>query len=354
MKKRHLAFLVIALVALILFTWRWTRNHSQAELPRPTVADAAPDNAAPEASKTQSGVSPAALPPTSPLPTKGEQMISILDAHNDKDIEFYGKVIDQQGSVIPDVKVTGSVIFNNGRGSGVQEERTTTDAQGLFSFSGMKGRTFDYHLEKIGYETMPDRDAFDYTELVPKEKRHHPDPKNPVVLKMWKLHGAEPLVHFYDKSFPLPADGSPVRIDLSTGKQVPAGGDIIFRINHAVLPRGAVPDIHFNWHARIDVIEGGFIESNQRLMYLAPETDYAPTQTIDMLAEKAGWDHTVDRNFYVKIRGSLFARLQMHLNANQRGYDPSHVTLRWWLNPKAGSRNLEFDPAKEQTNQVTP
>lgn len=344
MKRRHIAFLVVALVGLMLLTWRWARKHPQGEQPRPTVADVAPSLATPEASKTQSGVLlPVAPPPTSPLPSKGEQMIAILDAHNDKDIEFYGKVIDQQGSAIPDVKVTGSVIYNSGRGSGVQEAHTTTDAEGLFSFTGMKGRTFDYHLEKVGYQTMPEGDAFDYTELVPENKRHHPDPRNPVVLKMWKHQAAEPLVHYERKYFPLPADGTSVRIDLLTGKQVATGGDLVIAVSHVVLPRGATPEPQFDWRAHMEIAGGGLLESRQRLMYLAPEDGYAPRLTLDMLADKPDWTNTVDRNYYLKTRGDLFARMEVHLNANQRGYDPSYAMLQWWLNPKPGSRNLEVD-----------
>lgn len=245
-------------------------------------------------------------------------------------------------------------FYNSGtRGSGVQEAHTATDAEGLFSFTGMKGRTFDYHLEKKDYQTMPEGDAFDYTELVPEAKRHHPDPKNPVVLKMWKLQGAEPLVHFERKYFPLPADGTPVRIDLITGKQVAAGGDLVFALNHVVLPHGATPEPQFDWHARFEVTGGGWLESRQRLMNLAPENGYTPLLTIDMPASKTDWDHTVERSLFLKTRGNLFARLQMHLNVNQRGYDPSYVMLQWWLNPKPDSHNLEFDPSQVTQTEST-
>ncbi len=270
-------------------------------------------------------------------------MRAVLDAYNHKDIEFYGKVIDQYGNPLPDVKVTASVIYNSGEKSGVQEARTTTDAEGVFSFTGMKGRTFDCHLEKMGYQTMPERDAFDYTELVPAEKRHHPDPRNPVVLKMWKLQGTEPLVHFERKYFPLPTDGTPVQIDLSTGKQVATGGDLVLALNHVVLPRGALPEPQFDWRARAEVAGGGLIESNQRLMYRAPEAGYAPALTIDMPAAKPDWANSINRSYYVRTRGNLFGRVEVYLNANQRGYDPSYVMLQWWLNPKPGSHNLEVD-----------
>lgn len=350
MKKRHLVFLVVALVVLVLIAWRWQKSPRQGAQP---LAGAVPSTAT-TAAKPQ-GVASAAVQPlgtSSATPTKEEQMRAVLDAYNQEDIEFFGKVIDQYGSPLPDVKVTASVIYNSGEKSGVQEARTTTDAEGVFSFTGMKGRTFDYHLEKAGYQTMPVRDAFDYTELVPEEKRHHPDPRNPVVLKMWKLQGTEPLVHFERKYFPLPADGTPVQIDLKTGKQVATGGDLVLALNHVVLPRGALPEPQFDWHARAEIAGGGLVESKQRLMYLAPDTGYASTLAIDMPATKPDWANSITRSYYVRTRGNLFGRVEVYLNANQRGYDPSYVMLQWWLNPKLGSRNLEVDTG--QVAQVAP
>ena len=329
MKKRHLVLLVVAFVVLVLIAWRWrsaTRQNAQ------PLAGAIP-SAATVAAKPQAGAPVAVQTPgtSSASPTKEEQMRAVLDAYNHKDIEFYGRVVDQYGSPLPAVKVTASVIYNSGEKSGVQEARTTTDAEGVFSFTGMKGRTFDYHLEKVGYQTMPDRDAFDYTELVPEEKRHHPDPRNPVVLKMWKLQGAEPLVHFERKYFPLPADGTPVQIDLSTGKQVATGGDLILAVNHIVLPRGALPEPQFDWRARAEITGGGLIESKQRLMYLAPENGYVPTLAIDMPVSKTDWANTITRSFYARTRGNLFGRIEIYLNANQRGYDPGEPDgVRLW------------------------
>lgn len=347
MKKRRLVFLVVALMVLVSIAWRWQNIplHDAPPIPR-AVPSAATPIAKPHGVASAAAVQ---MPNTSAAtPTKEEQMRAVLDAYNHKDIEFYGKVVDQYDSPLPGVKVTASVIFNSGEKSGVQEALTTTDADGVFSFTRMKGRTFDYHLEKVGYQTMPDGDAFDYTELVPEEKRHHPDPRNPVVLKMWKLESAEPLVHFERKYFPLPADGTPVQIDLSTGKQVATGGDLILAVSHIVLPRRALPEPQFDWRARAEITGGGLIESKQRLMYLAPENGYVPTLAIDMPVSKTDWANTITRSFYARTRGNLFGRIEVYLNANQRGYDPSYVMLQWWLNPKPGSRNLQVE-----TNQLT-
>jgi len=278
------------------------------------------------------------------LKPKNELMREALSSLNHKDIEFYGKVVDQSGVPIPNVNVTGSVIYNSGFASGVDIRHTTTDAAGLFSFKGMKGRTFDYHLEKPGYETMPEGDAFDYTELVPEERRHHPDPRRPVLLKMWKLQGAEPLIHS-GKSFDLPPDGTPVRIDLRARKQVQTGGDLVFTLKHEVWPQGTIHH-PYDWRATIEAVDGGLLEDKSRVKNLAPEEGYVRNLVFEESASQRPHHGGVDTECYLKLRGNTFGKLTIHLNPSP-GSQPSYVGLGWWLNPKPGSRNLEYDPAKQ-------
>ncbi|MEO6993558.1 MAG: carboxypeptidase-like regulatory domain-containing protein [Lacunisphaera sp.] len=348
MKTRR--WVLIAAVAILLGLLLWRSRDKRLSAADAATPAAAPVQSSSDVSKKETvSAEPAAAPANTPIPPqppgKREQMREILSKFNDKEIEFYGKVVDQTGTPIPNVNVTGSVIYNNGVSSGVQEKHTVTDAAGLFSFSGMRGRTFDYHLEKTGYETMPEGDAFDYTELVPEAKRHHPDPKNPVVLKMWKLQGAEPMIHM-GKDFKIPPDGTPIRIDLTTGKRVTQGGDLIITLRHEILAPGAEPKRGFDWNAQIAASEGGIVETTQRLMYLAPEKGYTPALAVDMPANKSGWQPGVDSNFYLQSRGQIYSRVMMHLNANPDQERGSYLSLTWWLNPKPGSRNLEFDPAK--------
>lgn len=349
MKTRYWVLIAVVAILLGLLLW-WSRDDKrQAASDATTPAAATRQSSSDISKKATVSAEPAAAPANASLPPqppgKREQMREILSKFNDKEIEFYGKVIDQFGAPIPNVDVYGSVIYNNGVSSGVQKKQTVTDAEGLFSFSGMKGRTFDCGLRKPGYETMPEGDAWDYTELVPAGKRHHPDPKNPVILKMWKLQGAEPMIHL-KKAFKIPPDGTPVRIDLTTGKIVEQGGDLVVTLRHETLAPGALPLRGFDWNAQIAANAGGIVESTQRLMYLAPESGYASVLAVDMPANKSGWQPNVDSAFYLQSRGQIYSRVAMHLNANPNQERGSYLSLHWWLNPKPGSRNLEFDPAK--------
>lgn len=276
--------------------------------------------------------------------SKRDTLREVLRSSNDQKIDFYGQVIDQFGVVIPDVKVTGSVIYNNGITSGVTEKHTLTDAEGVFQFKGMKGRTFDYHLEKDGYKTMPDHDAFDYTTLIAEEKRHHPDSSRPVILRMWKLQGAEAL--FYkDESFNLTTDGTPIRIDLQAGRVVNTGGDLLISVKHPRSAAGTRLD-KYAWHAELTAVDGGMIESTERItnMLLAPASGYSSSLSIDVSDASDEWKQHVEKNIYLKSRERVYSRVYVDIQTSS-DQPNSYVRLKWWSNP-SGSGNLEYDPAK--------
>lgn len=340
--KRHRVIVVLMLViaAMLAVLWFWQKS----EQPSPTPFAQTMPTPLPAASTTAPVPSPTSEPDYAKLKPKKELMREALSLLNHKDIEFYGKVVDQSGAPLGGAEVNGQVIYNSGVTSGVTKPKTVTDAGGLFSFKGMKGRTLDFNIVKPGYEFMPEGDAFDYTELVPEERRHHPDPRNPVLLKMWKLQGAEPLIHA-GKTFEVPSNGTPVRIDLKTRKQVQAGGDLIITLNHEVWPQGT-PHRPFNWNATIQVIDGGLVEDKSRIMNMAPEDGYSPELAFGEHADQLPQLGGVDTKCYLRLPGNVFGKMTIHIGPSP-GSPPSLVDLGWWLNPKPGSRNLEYDPTKK-------
>jgi hypothetical protein len=273
-------------------------------------------------------------------------MADLLSAVNHKPIEFYGKVVDQFGVPVPAVDVYASVIYNSGLSAGVEKTQAKTDSAGLFAINGMKGRTLGIGLEKEGYEYGGDHGPFQFTEMVAESERYHPDPKNPAVFVMFKLQGAEPMLYFERRAFRLLPDGTPVRIDLATGKKVSNGGDLIVTLKQPVAQSGQQL-LHYAWTAQI--MAPGLQESMTKLMYLAPEDGYAAVLTYGEKGDERVQSNQVTKSIYVKTSDGRFARVRMDLNSETNTDFPSTVGLTWWLNPKPGSRNLEFDPAKAIT-----
>jgi hypothetical protein len=165
---------------------------------------------------------------------------------------------------------------------------------------------------------------------------------------MWKLQGPEPLITFNRRTFDVPSDGKPIRIDLNTGKRVDQGGDLIISLKHQVWPRGTV-ERHHDWKVTIGAVDGGVVETKQRVMNLAPEDGYLPELLYQETADQQPWIGGVNVNLYVKSRGKLFSKVQMEVHPTPSD-PPSYVALRWWVNP-SGSRNLEYDPNQRITAQ---
>ncbi|HTB79776.1 MAG TPA: hypothetical protein VK717_02695 [Opitutaceae bacterium] len=350
MKKRYLILIaaIIALLALLLWLWKTPsqpagqNSSASSEKNIPTPASGTPGSATTTSNATTTVPT---APPSQPM-SKGEKIALILNQLNTKNIEFYGKVIDQDRHPLADVSVYATAIYHSAVSEGENKTETKTDAQGLFSFHDMKGRTLGIGLDKAGYEYGGDKGPFQYTDLVSKEEHFHPDANSPVIFVMYKLRGAEPMIHG-EKYFKLPHDGTPIRIDLLTGKQVENGGDILIAMKHDVWPNGIIPvQRKFNWSANIAPINGGVVESTQRLMYLAPEDGYIPALTFNYNSDTPGWTSGVDESFYLKTRNNIYSRVSIQLRAVAKVPSRTGISVEWWLNP-SGSRNLEYDSKDE-------
>ncbi|MFA5262617.1 MAG: carboxypeptidase-like regulatory domain-containing protein [Opitutaceae bacterium] len=338
MKNRHWIILTLLLLLLTLVFFWWRSRQPKSSEPQTTPPSSSPTLKP----KEQAAPAPATTVVT---PAKREQMGNLLGGLNHKNIEFYGKVVDQAGMPLPDVAVYASVLYNTGLTSGMAKCETKSDTRGFFSISGMKGRTLGLSLVKPGYEYDGEKGPFHFTELVSEKDRYMPDLKNPVILTMWKLQGAEPMVQFSDLDWRLSVDGPALRIDLATGKRVSTGGDVVIEVNHPLAEPGKWLQ-RYPWSATVAAPEGGLTESTSRQMYQAPESGYTKAFTYQETGKEEAYMGQFDKQFYVKTRNGTYARLKLHLSTQTNPGYPSYIVATWWLNPKPGSRNLEFDPAK--------
>jgi hypothetical protein len=335
--KRVSLVLVVGICVVAVSTTAWW-----ATTRRPAVSVTA-ENVAPLPQSTP----PAITSPLSKYLTqrKAEVVQETLSTLNQQPIEFYGQVIDQYNSPVSGAMVHGQVIYNTGPASGILKQETMTDNTGAFEFKGLQGRTFDLNIVKPGYQFMPEGDGFDYSKLVSEQRRHHPDPAKPVVFKMWKLQGGVALIS-KTKSFDLPADGTLVRIDLVTGSIAQAAGDLLIILKHGTEPSGRAIT-KYDWTAELVAVDGGLREERCRLtnMFEAPVDGYVPSIMINMPASAANWSRTYSRNFYMKTRGNIHSRIGVDIHTIPSG-GSSYVSLKWWLNPTAESRNLEGDEGR--------
>src|SRR5262249_47206394 len=155
-----------------------------------------------------------------------------------------------------------------GSSNGVRQVQTTSDGNGLFALHGGNGESLSVTPRKQGYALASDNAGFKYSHFYP-EARHVPNPSQPVVIEMHKLQGAERLIHYQSKVY-VPLDGSPVRLDLQTGRTVDTDGDIIIRVESSPVPNATEK---YDWKASVQVVNGGLATTRTEFekMYVAPE-----------------------------------------------------------------------------------
>lgn len=253
---------------------------------------------------------------------------------NLKEFNFYGKVVDQFGQPLAGVEANGATLLViSPVSSASRYYQRTSDAAGRFAFVGVRGADLGVLVKKPGYESNGRSDL---------RENEKSSPNRPAVFTLWKLQGAEPMTHMKVITR-VPYDGQSATFDLRTGQKSPAG-EFMVTLVRSPLQRQRSDD-HFDWNVQIELEGGGLVESADPYPYLAPEWGYQPTWKRAQTKDDPEWTYRMSHIFYVHTAQGQYGRLRFDLWVDSD--DPeTGIVLESWLNP-AGSRNLEFDLAKE-------
>jgi hypothetical protein len=271
---------------------------------------------------------------------KTNEIVQSIEAKNSP-ISFFGKIVDQDENPVSGAKVSSTIRqwyvkspVTLAYGAHFIPVETESDSNGRFEISGKSGDGFGVGIVKDGYQ------------LSPKAPRGFGPTagsfENPIIFKMWKMGDSATLIS-QDKDTRIPYDGTPVVFDLLTGQKNTgdsATGDLLVTLtrNPLNIPSGYRNE--FEWHATIEAIEGGLIQSDDEFMYSAPETGYQPRIQIDMPASATNWANIYNISFFAKTRGgSVYSRVKFVFRVDspkpQTGF-----TITSSANP-SGSRNLQ-------------
>ena len=268
-------------------------------------------------------------------------------------IELYGKVVDVEGKPIAGAKVQQSFT---GKGCDCPEY-LTTDENGAFYLSG-KGSSVFIRTSKEGYyETEQSKGTIGYT--VPSDRPPADDPNNPAIFVLRK-HGEAELLVKYRYSWGIPRDGTPVKVDLIEGKPNryskfadDSEGAVIIR---AWSPENKYDSngkpIRYGWKFEINAPNGGFVERTNRFDFIAPETGYTETLTFEMpegSKDWSEWKHNVSKELFARLPNGNYSRLVFYYRPGKRKNGDT-FRIESYTNP-SGSRNLEYDPDLEITDQ---
>jgi hypothetical protein len=277
-------------------------------------------------------------------PGKVRQAIEIANV----EINFWGRIGDQDGLPIPDVRIVYSYSVEHGNDLGVawsetetNQGETATDLDGLFAITGLKGHYLTIEsLTKSSY-VYRGRSALIYNFYgdTPEGKFGSRRDK-PVLFAMIHKSAMGRLVHAKG-GLHVRGDETPERWNLWQGEPDPNGElAVTLRREPAVLERPGEAAI---WSADLQIVGGGIIEAPwDEDVRRAPESGYLATIAYPKADQKQG---IPDRSFYLKTADGRFGRIQVQLYARDEG-STARCFITSDMNPRPGSRNLE--PTEEE------
>ena len=246
-------------------------------------------------------------------------------------IDFYGKVVDQNGAPVAGVEVKAAIRLMKEPipgmiGDGFDYLVASTASDGTFSFLNRTGEFFGIDkIQKTYYYYASD------------EKKYRPNPSVPEVFKIWKQMGAEKLIE-KNLKYKLTTEGRSYGLDLLNGAQAKADAIADIRVSMTA-PSVIKPHVKYDWNFVLEAAEGGLIETSDDYMYLAPLDGYVSRIQVSFNASDANWSDNFRKRFYVMSRnGSVYARIEILVGValNGRGY----LHIESASNPNS-SRNLE-------------
>jgi hypothetical protein len=332
MKKNSFSIVGILAVAFILALW-FLRKPNEARIDKPVDVE---KNSAANVSNSP----PSTVDVTNTVEqdimaryrqgviNKGQAIQETLINENKKPLDIYGKIVDQYGAPVSGAKVRGSIGLNvSFVKSGGEYHYTETDSDGRFQFLGIHG---------VGIGIWPQKEGYFYNLKQPSQRPddYKPDPNNPIVFKMWKLNGAEPVVSSSIDA-KIPYDGSTVVFDIATGKESPEG-DFRLALSRTPLEVRRGRD-RYNWTVKIEIAHGGFIEESDFYPYWAPESGYEPYLEFNISSNAVPWTYNLEKNFYIKNSKGLFGVMQLGVYPD---LTPARLKVNFTVNP-SGSQNLE-------------
>lgn len=342
-RKRIIIVLVIVLIGVLVGLWKWPRSQSK---PIESTQAAKPHAETPP---TKAPAKQAATPPQGiVIPDVPGRKLSEQDKLNiakivqvfSASIDFWGKVIDQHGDPVLGARVHYSAVdkyFKDGT-----KYEGTSDEQGLFSISNIKGAGLFVSVAKPGYYgTKQSGGSFGYG--MPSGEAP-PSKQNPAVFVLQKMGETEPLIKLAPGSVLVPKDGTPRKLSLRNERgrlSAASDGDLQVELWSDYQP----PPPHgqrYDWRVRISVPNGGLAERATGFTFEAPTGNYAPVLEFDMPAATERWRPSLEKEFFLWLADGCFARVKLNIITGGDHF----VDLESYLNPAPGHRNLEFDPKK--------
>lgn len=257
------------------------------------------------------------------LPRVSESVSNALDAP----IVFYGKVIDQHGNPVPNAVVRYTALDKfAGAGSNY---KGLSDESGIFGIVDINGARLSVSVRKNGYYPIHNlsNQSFAYSVSADGYFKPPPTKNNPAIFHLHKADQQDAeLAHVSSRQLIVPTNGIPVKLLFGNGLHVSIRYE-----------QGAQLGEKFDWRFELQVEGGGLIRREREFDFLAPESGYSPTLTVESDAESSQWTKRKEEEFFVKFQNDTYGRIALRFYPGNRNF----VVFESVANLEKDNRNLE-------------
>jgi hypothetical protein len=331
--RTAIALSILVLIGLGIFFWQKTKL-DRVSAPVTTQSSPPPESQG-KIEMTKEGLPAPAAPGMVPQDYKPYGEASLLELFMTP-IEFYGKVVDENGN--PIAGATAKMSVSDEPITDGAKYTKTTDGGGLFSLTGLTGAAVSVNVTMQGYySTEQSRGMIRFGKFRSNSDPQIPTATSPTVFVLRKVGETVPLVRVTERPIKVPKDGSPVQVDLATG-QTTQQGDLTVQCWTNDQAKNA--DGQYEWKCLLTAPGGGLIERTDPMAFEAPSEGYKPSVELGPSAEK--WSSRAEREYFVRLSDNRYARISFRMRTGGEHF----FVIESFLNPTPGNRNLEFDPAK--------
>jgi hypothetical protein len=272
-----------------------------------------------------------------------EEFQSTAEEMIETDLAFHGVVLSEEGNPLKGARVTATVFdhlvdpFEFPYFAFTNKEPVTTDSQGRFSFTKLKGAGMYVLVEVPGWApvTAP-RKLFVYAEGL-NQTLPLPITRETAAEFVFEIRPPEAeLRRISTGALRLGEDGMPLEVSLREVAPygvAPGTGEAVVMCDRSV--DDAAPDARFDWWCELTVPGGGFQEFKIN-MDRAPETGYAETGRLEFRATDEFWDDRADRNLIIRFADGMYGVVRVDMRMDGDYY----VAFDGHWNP-TGSRWLD-------------
>jgi len=311
-RSPYIVPIVLAVVGLVF--WFFLKQREGLSVPHESVSSTPPEK----------GLEP------SRFEERRKELFSLLQS-NDAEIEFFGRVENENGVPLEGVEVEYSIVksgsFAPSMGLPVGSMgKVISGADGIFEISGQKGVTLGINsLAKLGYrEARRNNRSFSFGDSA---EPHQPDKLNPTSFILVKEGAVPPIVKYIPLRFDW--DGTPVPVRLSLGG---VEEELILTPSRDVVDPG---ERKYDWSLDIQLAGGQVSLGKHGEAPVAPAEGYSDSVTVRSIAGEPRWTSAANVVIYARTPAGKYCQMKLRAYSD-RSESSNTGGLTIAVNPSGG------------------